>query len=172
MDATAWMQTLTDLRPAVACLPLPPSVNHYLKKTSRGVYLSKAAKRFRAEVKIETLQQGLPKFTRPVAATLEIHPPDRSCDLDNFEKSLWDALQHAGTLVNDSQVACVLRFWGSSKKAGGLTLRIAEITDGDLVASLPLWTDQTGSKKERNCGAKRNGKQRRSTNVRRYGVDQ
>jgi len=180
MDAQQWMETLGTIKQSRLRLPMPPSVNHYWKWTGRGVVLTRRARDYRVAVQVAVLEQRLPKFTRPVVATIEIHPGHRACDLDNYEKSLWDALQHAGTLVNDSQVACVLRFWGLRKQAGGITLRIAEVMERHIIDCLPTWTDQAGKPdmKERSHVAKKRvqsrkvRKTRSSQNVVRFGIDQ
>lgn len=124
-------------------LPMPPSVNKYWRWGPSGVYLTKTAKQYRAKIQYRALELPIPRFSGPVVAVLEINPSWRACDLDNFEKCLWDSLEHAGTLVNDSQVACVLRFWGAKQKKSCLTLGLAEVTEPQLVAGLPAWTDQS-----------------------------
>lgn len=121
-------------------LPKPPSVNSYWRQSPKGVYLTRPAKAFRNHVQIAVLEANYPRFTGPVFGTIELSPGSRRTDLDNYEKALWDALEHAGVLLNDSQVCCVLRHWGPTTRNGSLTLRLAELTSGDLLKSVPKWS--------------------------------
>jgi crossover junction endodeoxyribonuclease RusA len=48
---------------------------------------------------------GISPFAGPLAVQVEIYPPDqRRRDIDNVQKSLFDALQHGGVYYDDSQV--------------------------------------------------------------------
>ncbi|RLS52912.1 MAG: RusA family crossover junction endodeoxyribonuclease [Planctomycetota bacterium] len=41
----------------------------------------------------------------PLQAELHLYPPDRRRrDCDNFQKGVWDSLQHAGVYLDDSQI--------------------------------------------------------------------
>jgi len=143
-----WLEFLKSDQSAEAVFPMPPSVNKYWGHHSGGVYLSADAKRYRTEVQALCLQMRFPKFLGPVAAVLVLHPNGQSCDLDNYEKALWDSLQSAGVLYNDCQVVCVLRFWGERRRKRGITLRLSAVKDQQLVDSLPGWSDQTNNAKD------------------------
>ena len=44
-------------------------------------------------------------FLGPLVVRVEVYPPDRRRrDLDNLQKSLWDALQHGGAYLDDNQI--------------------------------------------------------------------
>lgn len=139
-----WLEAIETAEWVRVELPMPPSVNGYWKKYSRGVYLSPEAKRFRDEVTMAVRDQEVPKFRGPVMAMMAMHWDWRACDLDNYEKGMWDALQLCGVLYNDCQVSCVLRFWGEPRTQRGITLSLASVTDLDLVKGLPGWTNQQG----------------------------
>jgi len=148
MRSTAWMQELTNQLPHMRWLelPMPPSVNKYWRVGevgNRGKFLTKAAKQFRVDVQSQVLQSHFPRHTGPVIAVLEFHPSEKMCDLDNYEKALWDAVQSAGVLYNDCQVMCVFRYWGSRRKGRGVTLGLSPLMDQELLLSVPSWSDQS-----------------------------
>jgi crossover junction endodeoxyribonuclease RusA len=152
-----WIEQLQSAQWCKAEMPMPPSVNNYWKKHKLGVYLSPEAKRYRQEVALAVRMQRVPEFLGPVIAILELHPNKQRCDLDNYEKGFWDALQLAGVLYNDCQVSCVLRYWGEPRAERGITLSLAAISDPIVVAGLPGWSDQHGGndaskkRKPRSC---------------------
>lgn len=89
-------------------LPWPPSVNAMYKRTKRGVYLSKAARAFKAlaaEMLERDWPQGTPPLTGQLKAIVEAYPPDkRKRDGDNLLKCVYDALQAAGIVSDDTQI--------------------------------------------------------------------
>lgn len=156
MNASVWIRYLAGMDCPSYDLPWPPSVNKYWRRTRSGVYLSRDAKLFRKSVEAEVVLQAIPRFTHPVVAALEMRPPRKS-DNDNFEKALWDALQHSGVLVDDCQVTCVLRCWHPQRHSAGITLSITEVT-GDALDYVPKWCDQTETgRKEQTDGKKKTG---------------
>ena len=88
-------------------LPWPPSVNDFKipHPKVRGVYfLSKRAKQFREDA--QWLLCQAPKYgTAEVDLEIDLHPPDcRRRDGDNWNKAIWDALEAAGVIDDDSQI--------------------------------------------------------------------
>lgn len=87
-------------------LPWPPSINHYWCFTRRGTFISKRGLAFRQEVTARLRAAGVFKpITAPLRLDIACYPPDRRRrDLDNILKSLFDALQHGGLMLDDNQV--------------------------------------------------------------------
>jgi crossover junction endodeoxyribonuclease RusA len=85
-------------------LPWPPSGNHATRHPSRGVhYLTDAHKVFRKAVAAIVMQVRAKQVASPYSATVVWHPPNRRhVDSDNLQKTLFDALQKAGVIENDS----------------------------------------------------------------------
>jgi len=84
-------------------LPYPPTVNSYYRSVNGRSILSKVAREYRAAV-LALVSQPHPLKGR-LAVVLHVYPPDRRRrDLDNLGKSVFDALQHAGVYLDDSQI--------------------------------------------------------------------
>lgn len=91
-------------------IPYPPSVNSAWRTWRGRTILSKAVREFRQEVGARWLcyrnlnnAKGFGKS--PVACNITVCPPDnRKRDLDNILKALFDALQHARIIEDDSQI--------------------------------------------------------------------
>lgn len=86
-------------------LPWPPSLNHYYRRVGNRTLISKPGRQYRHAV----VGQLRPHFGEPLRGRLQVtmyaHPPDRRRrDLDNVQKALLDALQHAGVYADDSQI--------------------------------------------------------------------
>lgn len=86
-------------------LPFPPSVNRYYRHVGYRTLLSREGREYRAMVL--SLLAG--RVGQPLSGQLEVqldlYPPDaRRRDWDNFQKGIWDSLQHAGVYLDDSQV--------------------------------------------------------------------
>ena len=89
-------------------LPLPPTVNHYIKSSGYRRYLSKEAVEFKKQVADYVSEYKVPKLGD---ARIEMHitihfANKRRQDLDNRVKSLWDSLggNGAGVFDDDSQI--------------------------------------------------------------------
>jgi Holliday junction resolvase RusA-like endonuclease len=113
-------------------LPLPPTVNHYLKSSGYRRYLSKEAIEFKKQVADYVSEYKIPKLGD---ARLEMHitiyfANKRRQDLDNRVKSLWDSLgsSGAGVFNDDSQIDILFLQRGEIKKGGGCLVMI-EILD-------------------------------------------
>ncbi|MDO6718831.1 RusA family crossover junction endodeoxyribonuclease [Psychrosphaera sp. 1_MG-2023] len=88
-------------------LPYPPTVNHYYGNAVGGRKFIKApGRKYRNDVRIEVLSKRLDKkIEGPIKVSILAFVPDnRKRDLDNINKSLLDAMQHAGVYVDDTQI--------------------------------------------------------------------
>lgn len=90
-------------------LPISPTVNTYYSHSRNGqVRLSERGRAYRIAVAAELLRAFGPYrtvLTGPLKVTAVFHRPDlRRRDLDNLQKSLYDALKHAGVYEDDSQI--------------------------------------------------------------------
>ena len=86
-------------------LPYPPSVNHYYRHVGFRTLISREGRTYRDRVASLLTVLGVRPLAGPIRMRIEVYPPDnRRRDLDNLQKSLWDALQHGGAYHDDSQV--------------------------------------------------------------------
>jgi crossover junction endodeoxyribonuclease RusA len=84
-------------------LPWPPSVNHYYRRVGHRTLISREGRKYRKEVC--AILRNLRPLSKDLSMTVDAYPPDkRRRDLDNIQKSLWDALQHGGAYSDDSQI--------------------------------------------------------------------
>jgi crossover junction endodeoxyribonuclease RusA len=79
-------------------LPFPPSVNHYWRMVvikGRGpvMLISKDGREYKSTVARECTLRHLKPFSGEVAVTFTAYRPRKSGDLDNLQKSLFDALK-------------------------------------------------------------------------------
>jgi len=88
-------------------LPWPPSVNHYYRHVGPRTLISREGRTFRRNV-CALLGGGGPRKPPSggrIALAMDAFPPDRRRrDLDNIQKPVLDALEHADIYVNDSQI--------------------------------------------------------------------
>lgn len=91
-------------------LPYPPSVNHYWRHFRGRTVISREGRAFRTSV-CALLAGGRGSGPRKppaggrIALAMDAFPPDRRRrDLDNLQKPVLDALQHAGVYEDDSQI--------------------------------------------------------------------
>ena len=109
-------------------LPWPPSVNHQYGRRSGRVYLTKAAKDFRANVLAEILSRPLvAPFVGPVSVRILAQPPRlvRTRDIDNVLKATLDALQAGKVFKNDSQITYLsIRVYPGDSDDGRLLVEI------------------------------------------------
>lgn len=109
-------------------LPWPPSVNHYYRRVGNATLISKEGRRYRRRVQGEVLLAGSPSIEGRLAVTIVASPPDkRQRDLDNLQKALLDALQHARVYRDDCQIDRITIERGSVIGGGGVRVEIAEI---------------------------------------------
>ncbi len=109
-------------------LPFPPTINHYYGRGPGGrhTFLTKRARVFRKQVALALV--GEPVFgDERLAILIEAYPPRDTGDIDNILKPLLDALEHAGTFVNDRQVKDLRIVWRHPVMNGAVEVQIWEI---------------------------------------------
>jgi len=110
-------------------LPYPPSVNNYYVKTQRGVFISAKGKKFCEQV-AEAVMQQMPgvNISEPVFMEVVLFPPDnRRRDVDNYLKSLMDAITHTSFWSDDCLVDQLFIYRGEVSSKNGHCLVI--VTD-------------------------------------------
>lgn len=88
------------------CLPFPPSLNSYWRKSAKGMYIDKKGREFREAV-LAKYKSPVPLFTKNKRLSVQIRlfaPDRRKRDVDNYAKGLLDALAKANIFVDDSQI--------------------------------------------------------------------
>ena len=86
-------------------LPIPPSVNDMYKFGRHGVYLSKEVLEFRKKVILAIGLKWHTAYTGRIAIDVYITEKNKiRRDVDNFSKSLLDALTKALVYKDDSQI--------------------------------------------------------------------
>jgi crossover junction endodeoxyribonuclease RusA len=93
----------------ITTLPYPPSINHYWRRVGPRTLISREGRTFRRNV-CALLSGGGPPIRKPpaggrIALCMDAFPPDRRRrDLDNIQKPVLDALEHAGVYEDDSLI--------------------------------------------------------------------
>ena len=112
-------------------LPYPPSMNHYWRRVGYRTLISREGRTFRENVCALLAGNGRrPPDNGRIALCMDAFPPDRRRrDLDNLQKPLLDALEHAGIYEDDSQIDLLI------------SRRMAICPDGQIIVrieTLPL----------------------------------
>lgn len=124
-------------------LPYPPSVNHYwrsrIARTRGGksyiqTYLSAEAKAYKvAVVAVVRETVGAIRLQGELSFEAVLHPPDKRVrDLDNINKSLWDALKEAKLFEDDSQIREMHTKFGPPIPGGRAVVRVGVRSEGGL----------------------------------------
>lgn len=85
-------------------LPYPPSVNHYLKRSARGVYVTPEAQAFKDEAAWIARLAGVEPLAGAVVVVLDIYRPRKRGDIDAPLKLTLDALNRVAWNDDDQVV--------------------------------------------------------------------
>ncbi len=108
-------------------LPYPPSVNHYWRRVGMHTLISREGRTFRQNV-CALLGRGGPPHGGRLAVALDAFPPDhRRRDLDNIQKPVLDALEHAGVYADDSQIDLLVTRRQDAVLGGKLLVTLADL---------------------------------------------
>ena len=111
----------------VMVLPYPPSINHYWRRVGPRTLISREGRAFRRNVCALLGGSGRPPRTGRIALAMDAFPPDRRRrDLDNIQKAVLDALEHADVYADDSQIDLLLTRRRGPVRGGRLEVRIDE----------------------------------------------
>lgn len=112
----------------------PPSMNATWRNVRGQTLLSRKSKTFRMAVQSVIAAQRakgmLPRepLTNPLAVALILYPPNAGKrDLDNYQKSLFDALTISRVWQDDSLVKLIASGWGEPVRGGAFRIGIVEI---------------------------------------------
>jgi crossover junction endodeoxyribonuclease RusA len=111
----------------IVTLPYPPSINHYWRHFRGRTVISREGQAFRKNV-CALLAGGGPRKPPAdgrIALCMDAFPPDRRRrDLDNLQKPVLDALEHAGVYEDDSQIDLLVTRRGEPVPNGRLEIRL------------------------------------------------
>jgi len=111
-------------------MPWPPSVNAWMKPINNRLILTKRGREYRVKALDELAKLGLTgeNIEGPVHVHLTLNPPTlRKYDIDNFCKSVFDALTHADFWVDDEQIIRLTIKKGCKTAGGNVVLKIIEV---------------------------------------------
>jgi len=111
-------------------LPYPPSINHYWRHVGPRTLISREGRTFRRNV-CALLGGGGPRKPPAggrIALCMDAFPPDRRRrDLDNIQKPVLDALEHAGVYEDDSQIDLLIGRRREPVTAGRLEIQMDDL---------------------------------------------
>ncbi|HNO77615.1 MAG TPA: RusA family crossover junction endodeoxyribonuclease [Phycisphaerae bacterium] len=113
-------------------LPYPPSINHYWRRVGSRTLISREGRTFRRNV-CALLATGSGNGPRKppaggrIALAMDAFPPDRRRrDLDNLQKPVLDALEHARVYEDDSQIDLLVTRRGKVVPEGRIAVNVVE----------------------------------------------
>ena len=111
-------------------LPYPPSVNHYWRRVGARTLISRQGRTFRESVCSLLALRRLRPLEGWLKVHLQIFPPDRRRrDVDNIQKPVLDALQHAGVYHDDFQIVSLVTDRLEPREGGQLVVTVIQVTD-------------------------------------------
>lgn len=107
-------------------LPYPPSINNYWIASGHRRFISQRGRDFKADVSTYVIEQNIPKLgTIQVNIDIILRPRSKKLmDIDNCIKPILDAIQDAGVIDDDVQVARVSIERGLIQKGGSCVVMI------------------------------------------------
>jgi len=112
-------------------LPYPPSHNRYYRRVGQRTLISREGRAYRKAVVAQLATAGCgqePPNDGRIALAMDAFPPDRRRrDLDNIQKPLLDALEHAGVYLDDSQIDLLLTRRRPSEPGGKVLVRLSPL---------------------------------------------
>jgi crossover junction endodeoxyribonuclease RusA len=114
-------------------LPYPPSANRYWRHVGPRVLISREGRAFRRNVCALLAWGGGNGPRKPpsggrIALLMDAFPPDRRRrDLDNIQKPVLDALEHAGVYEDDSPIDLLITRRRDVVAGGRLEVRVNEL---------------------------------------------
>ncbi len=124
-------------------LPFPPSINHYWRRVGARTLISREGRAFRKSVCSLLALRRLHPLDGWLKVFLQVFPPDRRRrDVDNVQKPVLDALQHAGVYHDDYQIVSLCTDRLEPRDGGLLIVTVTQITDEqvDNCRKFPLET--------------------------------
>ena len=109
-------------------MPWAPSVNSCWMHTRFGVKLSVRGRKYRTDAiaLLDSLGLSNELIDSPVSMSIVLNPPSlRRYDVDNFSKSLLDALSHANFWIDDEQVNKLTISKGEKIKGGNVQVKVS-----------------------------------------------
>ena len=114
----------------ILTLPWPPSINHYWRRVGPRTLISREGRAFRTNVCALLGGGGArrPPAGGRVALAMDAFPPERRRrDIDNIQKPVLDALEHAGIYEDDRQVDLLVTRRQAPVAGGRLEVRVDEL---------------------------------------------
>jgi len=111
-------------------LPYPPSVNHYWRRVGARTLISRQGRAFRDSVCSLLALRRLHPLEGWLKVHLQFFPPDRRRrDVDNIQKPVLDALQHAGVYHDDFQIVSLVTDRLEPREGGQLVVAVTQVTE-------------------------------------------
>jgi crossover junction endodeoxyribonuclease RusA len=107
-------------------------VNHYYRRVGPRTLISRQGREYRRTICGLLDRSGGNGPRKPpaggrIALTMDVFPPDRRRrDLDNIQKPVLDALEHAGVYEDDSQIDLLITRRREVVPGGRLEVRVDE----------------------------------------------
>ena len=108
-------------------MPWPPSVNAWKTPFRNRMILSKRGREYRAQALATLDELGLSGkgIDGHVSVSITLNPPTlRRYDIDNFCKSLFDALTLGAFWIDDEQIQFLIIKKGVKVRGGGIDVRV------------------------------------------------
>ncbi len=108
-------------------MPWPPSVNAWKSPFRNRMILTKRGREYRvaAIARLKELHIDGEKRSERLSVSLVLNPPTlRKYDIDNFCKSLFDALTHGEFWLDDEQIDRLVVTKGIKTKGGNIQVKI------------------------------------------------